>query len=964
MYKSATISATISHFWSITMTRRLFPLLLLFLVLTPLATLGQEKRALQHEDVNDWIRLQQAKMSRDGEWVVWTEAPDKGDGSLQVSSSDGTTHYRFDRGTSPLFSGDSKYVLFKIVPQADSVRQKKLDKVKKKDMPSDSLGIVSLVDGSVRHYPNVQSFKVSSESGSLAAFRWTKEASKIEAPADSTEVEELEEEEEEEEEEESEDEDEKDKKEGTTLTVLNLRSDSSEEYRDVTDYVVDQNGAAVVFFRESEDGETDGVYSVGPNGSGERTLLAGEGNYIGLSLSDEGYHLAFLTNRDDFNADQPSFTLFSGDLEGVSLVANEESEGLPDGWWVSEHGSLSFSDSGNRLYFGTAPRPDPEQDDDDILEDEKVIVDIWNWKDPLLQPMQLVQADREKKRTYRAVAHLDSGTIIQLASIDVPTVSTSSDGDGDVVLGVSNMNYRKEISWDSPRFQDAWTIDAETGERQQILTAVQDTPRLSPDGKYVTYWNRDDAQWISVDTSTGESVSISRNARHSLVNDLDDRAYAPSSYGSAGWTEGDKEFILYDKYDILAASQDGTIRNVTEGLGRSSHVRLRFQRLDREEVALPTKDDWMLTALDLDNMDAGFYEVDPRKGDVEKILMSPHGYRIFQKAEDADALLFSRNNFREFPDLRTSNLDFEDPVRISDANPQQANFSWGTSELYGWTSLDGKALKGILYKPDGFDASRQYPMMVYFYEKLSTGLHRHIAPGPARSSINYSFYVSRGYVVFVPDIPYKVGYPGESAMNAVMPGITSLIEEGFVDRNRIGVQGHSWGGYQIAYMVTQTDLFAAAEAGAPVVNMTSAYGGIRWASGMSRMFQYERTQSRIGGTLWNAQNRYIQNSPLFQADKVKTPLLMMHNDEDGAVPWYQGIEYFVALRRLGKPTWMFNYNGSGHGLSDLPDKRDWAIRMQQFFDHYLMDAPAPVWLEVGVPAVKKGKTLGLELIDK
>ncbi len=200
-------------------------------------------------------------------------------------------------------------------------------------------------------------------------------------------------------------------------------------------------------------------------------------------------------------------------------------------------------------------------------------------------------------------------------------------------------------------------------------------------------------------------------------------------------------------------------------------------------------------------------------------------------------------------------------------------------------------------------------------------------------------------------------------MNAVMPGITNLIDAGFVDRDKVGVQGHSWGGYQIAYMVTQTNLFAAAEAGAPVVNMTSAYGGIRWASGMSRAFQYERTQSRIGGTLWNAQQRYIHNSPLFQADKVQTPLLMMHNDDDGAVPWYQGIEYFSALRRLQKPVWMFNYNGAGHGLSDLVDRRDWTIRMQQFFDHYLKDAPQPVWLKSGVPAVKKGQTLGLELVD-
>jgi len=297
-------------------------------------------------------------------------------------------------------------------------------------------------------------------------------------------------------------------------------------------------------------------------------------------------------------------------------------------------------------------------------------------------------------------------------------------------------------------------------------------------------------------------------------------------------------------------------------------------------------------------------------------------------------------------------------------NPQQSEYLWGTAELVEWSSVDGVPLQGILYKPENFDPTMQYPMMVYFYERSSNGLHAHRTPQVHGSSINISFYVSRGYIVFVPDIPYKVGYPGESAMNAVMPGVTHLIAQGFVDAERIGVQGHSWGGYQIAYMITQTTLFRAAEAGAPVSNMTSAYGGIRWGSGMSRMFQYERTQSRIGGSLWEYPLRYLHNSPLFQADKIETPLLMMHNDEDTAVPWYQGIELFVAMRRLDKPVWLINYNDEPHGLRKFQHRKDWAIRMQQFFDYYLKDAPAPHWMIKGVPALQKGKTLGLETISE
>ena len=254
-------------------------------------------------------------------------------------------------------------------------------------------------------------------------------------------------------------------------------------------------------------------------------------------------------------------------------------------------------------------------------------------------------------------------------------------------------------------------------------------------------------------------------------------------------------------------------------------------------------------------------------------------------------------------------------------------------------------------------------MMVYFYERNSDNLHTYYTPAAGRSIINHSFYVSRGYVVFIPDIPYKTGEPGPSAANAILPGVKSIVKQGFINPEKIGMQGHSWGGYQTAYLVTQTDMFACAESGAPVSNMTSAYGGIRWSSGMSRMFQYERTQSRIGADLWSARDKYIANSPVFFADKINTPLLILHNDKDGAVPWYQGIELFVALRRLEQPAWLLNYNGDPHWVMSDANRKDFAIRMQQFFDFYLMDAPEPEWMAYGVPGVDKGKKFGLELME-
>jgi dipeptidyl aminopeptidase/acylaminoacyl peptidase len=300
--------------------------------------------------------------------------------------------------------------------------------------------------------------------------------------------------------------------------------------------------------------------------------------------------------------------------------------------------------------------------------------------------------------------------------------------------------------------------------------------------------------------------------------------------------------------------------------------------------------------------------------------------------------------------------------KISNANPQAEEFYWGDPQLVRWTSYSGEELDGILITPEDFDSTKKYPMLIYFYEKSSNRLYRHSAPSPSRSTINFAWCASNGYVVFVPDIPYRDGYPGQSAYDAVVSGSLAMCDRyPFIDRDNVGIQGQSWGGYQVAWLVTRTNIFKAAMAGAPVSNMTSAYGGIRWGSGASRMMQYEEGQSRIGGTLWDKTELYLENSPLFRVPDIETPVLIMHNDNDGAVPWYQGIEFFVALRRLGKPAWMLSYNNEEHNLTKWPNRVDLSMRMMQFFDHYLKAAPIPEWMDKGIPAVEKGKKDGYGL---
>ncbi|MEO5951953.1 MAG: prolyl oligopeptidase family serine peptidase, partial [Chloroflexia bacterium] len=361
----------------------------------------------------------------------------------------------------------------------------------------------------------------------------------------------------------------------------------------------------------------------------------------------------------------------------------------------------------------------------------------------------------------------------------------------------------------------------------------------------------------------------------------------------------------------------------------------------------------LLRGESLETRETGFF-VDTVDGSAEprQLMWGNKNYSAPIKAKSADVLILTASTFREYPDLVVTNGAMSSLSKVTDANPQMAGFNWGTSELMNFRSTDGKTLKAAVYKPEGFDPSKKYPVMVYIYERLSQNVNTFNEPRPT-NSINIPIYVSNGYIVITPDIVYREGYPGDSAMSCVIPAVQKLIDQGFVDEKKVAIQGHSWGGYQIAYMLTRTNMFRAAEAGAVVVNMFSAYNGIRWGPGRPRQFQYERTQSRIGGTPWQYPLRFIENSPLFRTEQIQTPVLTMHNDADDAVPWYQGIEFYLSMRRLNKEIYLFNYNGEPHNLRIRANQMHFSGRMFEFFEYYIKDAPKPSWMEKGRPFLER-----------
>jgi dipeptidyl aminopeptidase/acylaminoacyl peptidase len=538
--------------------------------------------------------------------------------------------------------------------------------------------------------------------------------------------------------------------------------------------------------------------------------------------------------------------------------------------------------------------------------------------------------------------------------MEMPTVNPSDDVA--MALGSSDMPYRMEVSWDQS-YNDYFLVDLKSGKPQRILEHWPGAAAtVSPNGKYVLYFDESKGHWHTYRSADGARVNLTEklNVRFQQENDTPD---LPGPYGTGGWTANDASVLLYDQFDIWEVKPDGSgARNITGGAGRKAQIAFRYRSFDPDERVVPANKPLFLSATDEKTRATGFYRMTNLAATAapEKVVMLDKAFGAVTKAKNAETVVFTLSRFEEFPDLWLSDTTFKDMKKVSDANPQQAGIVWGRSELIEYINADGRKLRAILTKPENFDPAKKYPLMVYIYEELTQGLHSYSAPNVG-TSINVSRYVSNGYVLLRPDIVYDTGYPGEAAEKCVIPAVNTVVAMGFIDPKRIGIQGHSWGGYQITHLITRTNIFAAVEAGASVSNMVSAYGGIRWGTGMSRAFQYEKTQSRIGAPPWDAPLQFIENSPIFWVEKVKTPYLTIHNDEDDAVPWYQGIEWITALRRLGKEGYMFNYNGERHGLRNRDNMKHWTVHMDEFFDHYLLGKPRPEWMDKGVPYLERGK---------
>ncbi|MBD1421754.1 S9 family peptidase [Sphingobacterium chuzhouense] len=893
-----------------------------------------QKRPLDHSVYDNWKSINNAEVSKTGQFIQYQITPQEGDALFELKSRDNELLFSLPRVADAKLTQDESFLIAKIKPTFEETRQAKIKKKKNADMPKDSLIILNIQQQEQWKIPAISTYKLAQNKNEYVAF----------LGADSVSI----------------------------LHLRNLVTGDTLNFHKVDEFAWSPNEDYLLFSKkniEKDSLSTDaGLYIFDIPNKKLKKISNGQGVYKELLFDDNGTQLAFLADKTPEKSLLRDFKLYyyTPQLDTAHIIASQQSVGMPSQWYVSGDGELKFSANGEKLFFGLAPIPKAK--DTTLVDFEHAQVDIWHWKDDYIQPQQLANLKRDKSKNFLTVIYPKNGNrLVPLIDDTFNHTRTTDDANNEWILAASDFGKRIASQWEGFALTDIYTVSTLSGEKRTVKENLNGYAYLSPKGDFVLYFDRETGNWHSYHISSGRVVLLNDGLPVSFVDEENDSPTLPGAYGIAGWSTDGKDVYIYDRYDIWKFNLAGKGKELlTNGEGRATQTIFRYVDLNQNDnpryktTLIPDRQNVFITGFNESTKYNGVYTVNTSKNrKPNEIFSDGYTFRNFKRALDGETVIYTKENYTHAPDLYVSK-QFKNESRLTDINPQQATYNWGTAELVQWTTPSGFAAEGILYKPENFDPNKKYPIIAYFYEKLSNGLYTYQAPAPTPSRLNIPYYVSNEYLVFAPDIRYEIGYPGKSAEEYVNSGMRYLAQHPWVDSTKMAIQGQSWGGYQVAHLITRTDMYAAAWSGAPVVNMTSAYGGIRWQSGMSRQFQYERTQSRIGKTLWEDRDRYIENSPLFFLDRVTTPVAIMHNDSDGAVPWYQGIEMFTALRRLQKPVWLLNYNGDEHNLMKRQNRKDIQIRQAQFFDHFLKGKPTAPWIEHGVPAKHKGIDWGFE----
>jgi dienelactone hydrolase len=901
-------------------------------------------RPIALQDILAWKSIGSAELSPNGAWLMYALSPVEGESEVVIRDTGGTKEHRFPIGEAPRFgssvrpgfSADSRWAAFLVYP--GSKETKALRKERKRIATTAVL--VDLTTGEKTEFEKVRAVSFSGDNpGFVALQRYAPESQEKE----------------------------KDKWTGSDLLLRELATGQEVNIGNVAEFAFDKAGARLALLIDAQGMAGNGLQLRDMAKGTVVSLDNDKALYKSLAWTEKGEALAVLKGKEDKAYEDKLWSVLAfdgfGGAKGPRKIAYDPAadKAFPEGMTASPNRSPAWTESFDAILFGIQeakkkkdadkkdapkdgpPAPPPADESDEDLPD----LVIWHGQDSRLQSQQQVQEQRDKDYSYEAEYRPAERKFVRLATDDLRYIDAAPKGR--FAVGQDNRAYQLDTSLDGRGFQDIYVVDMKTGQRTLALTKNRWYFGTLYDGSHFLYY--DDGHFHTYDMVTGKSVNITKDVPASFFDeDNDTNVVKPPDY-PVGSTKDGQNVLLSDGWDVwcVPVSGAGKAVNLT-GNGAKDKIRYRRLRLDPEEKAVDLGQPQVFSVYGEWTKKAGFARLDKGRAAPTTLLWDDAGFGGLAKARKAEVYVYTRDTSRDCPDYYVADATLGNGRRITEANPQQKDFLWTAGEiLLDYTSAKGDKLQGALFLPANFEKGKRYPTIVYYYEKMSQQLRRYAMP--SANGFNKSVYTSNGYAVLFPDITYKINDPGMSAVWCVLPAIDAAVAAGVVDRSKIGLQGHSWGGYQTAFLVTQAD-FAAAVAGAPLTNMISMYSSIYFNSGSANMAIFESSQGRFKGGYWDNLEAYQRNSPVYYAAQVKTPLIILHNDKDGAVDWNQGIEYYNTLRRMKKPVVMLQYVGENHGLQKPANRKDYTVRMKEFFDHHLMGKPAPAWYTDGVSYLK------------
>ncbi|MBO5699803.1 MAG: hypothetical protein J6R57_00110, partial [Bacteroidales bacterium] len=761
-----------------------------------------QKPALDHSVYDSWKSLRGISIPQNGDILMYTISPGEGDATLVIENIRNNSKIEVPRATRAQLSKDGKKVVTVIKPLFSQTRTAKIKKAKKEDMPKDTLAIVDIATGKIEKFANYKSHNTPDKLSSYIAFELTpakeKPAPKGKPAAEGKDAKKPEK-----------------KAPVKELYVMNIATGAIDTIKNVASYKFNKEGDLMAYIVEPEKKDTTGkaalmLYTTA-TGESKEVLAGPKGSKIKLPEFSKVGTMAFYANTDTSKAAKKDVEIYLYNISSGSLkvAANNKMEGLQKGWIVNEGGNLSFSEDGGRLFFGTSPKP--LEKDTTLVEFEQPQLDIWSWHDDYLQPVQLLRRARDLKQTYTAYVNTSlTEKFVQLGDLDVPMVNVPNKKMADWVLIGNDKAYRVQSQWDYSRFTDIYLVNVKDGSRKLVQKkACFGAMSVSPNGEWVIVYDKIAKNWFQFTIATGELKDITSSLGVAFHDEDHDTPSLAGPYGQAVWFKDNSAFVINDRFDYWQFDPKGVAapKMLTDNYGRNNNTRLTLTNIieDPDADAMPMmrgagqitgKDPLFFTTFNFKTKQTGLAtkDITKKKGTVVKLVEGPYAYGSFAYSKAGKgkkaAFVYTRGNFEDGSNAFVTYDNFKTQKQISDINPQQRDYNWGTVELVNWQTADDIFCEGLLFKPENFDANKKYPVILYFYEKNSETLYNPRNPAPSRSTVNIPYFVSNGYVVFVPDIYYKDGHPGQSAMRSIMPGV-EMLEKTYpwVDGKNMAIQG-------------------------------------------------------------------------------------------------------------------------------------------------------------------------------